>query len=380
MNRQINSIFRRLATVLGTAIILYFGSEFLFYNEQPVRDILQYSKHPVWLISMLAEGILFYLIVGYAFCIIVHRYQQTWSSILLCGALLGWVIESIIHLNPEHSIPIPVFNAIPFSFLWPSIGWHAVMVVVLCWVGLRQLMFAQNWWGTLLGFAGLGAFWAFWATWFWLDSSAEAMPPLTFSQYVTYTLCVFPLLPLGLFLLDWKGTHNFQVTNFELYAGLSSVLLLTLIRAESVFPTSLALLPVVFITLFALERGRPYRMVIPPLEAMHKDAPPRWHYALTLAMPVMAIATYALMLRTGPLLNGDAMIGGMMLIGTAAFVYALVNCIMMPVAAQLRPQLPKPTSLRARPSRAPHAQAKPINLDALKQRPTQTSEPAAKEG
>ena len=106
-----------LATLVGTALILLFLSEFLFLNEGPVATVVTLlGDRAGWgLAAALGEFVLVYVVFAYALLGSLHWFSvRTITDLFLVGALVGWAIEGIV-------IPL-VYEAVPVSIVWPSVA------------------------------------------------------------------------------------------------------------------------------------------------------------------------------------------------------------------------------------------------------------------
>lgn len=279
-----------LATLLGTGLILLFFSEFLFLNEGPVTTVVGHLEQgrAGHLVAALAEFVAFYVLFAYVLLAGLQWCQvRTLTDLLLLGALVGWAIEGIV-------IPL-VYEAVPLSLLWPSVGWHALVDVMLGWYLLRRLLRRARWGTALLAFAGLGLAWGAWATWLWIDP--DGPPPLEPTAFAAYAATTSLLWIGGLVLLDHAGTTAFRVHRWEARLWLVVCGAGALLMAASAWPWSLAIIPAVWLTIRALRRptGGEARELVTDLA----DPPPWPVYLTTIATPVTAAGTYAVLHAAG---------------------------------------------------------------------------------
>jgi hypothetical protein len=313
------TFIRRIITLVGSSMILLFFSEFYFLNEGPVETIVETMAASPWqLIPAFLEFTLFYMLFTYIFFLALNHFQvKTLMGLFLAGALFGWATEGVI-------IPI-VYEAIPFSFLFPSVTWHAMVDVVLGWYLIRLLMRKHNPLLSIAMFAILGAAWGAWGTWFWGEAETPApLTPSVFTQYVWVTSMVWVF---GMIIMDRFGTVVFTPSRWEIGIVLGVVGILAAMMAIAVLPLSLLLIPLIGWTLAALRRlsGREDQAILAPLEVY----PRWWQYPLALLMPLTASLVYPFFYESGTGIPTEDVL----------FVLIIVSGVMFAVGV-VRPFLP----------------------------------------
>ena len=173
-----------LSFLIGTvarALVLMAFSEFVFFNEGPVIDYLAAEGVPGKALY-LAEFGAYYGIAG-ALLLVLEPWMTTWWRVILCGAFVGWSIEAAM-------VPVAYEN-VPFSYFWPSVGWHAVVDVALGWVVLRRVLAEGALGSKVLAGVLLGVLTAVHSTWVWGELS------LTPGQFAQVMVAVVALLIIG---------------------------------------------------------------------------------------------------------------------------------------------------------------------------------------
>lgn len=155
---------RTVLAIVARACVLLAFSEFLFFNEGPVRDFLE-APNPLDKGLHIAELVLFYCLPG-SLLLALEPMMTTWPRSIFVGAFVGWSIEAAM-------VPVAYENP-PFSFFWTSVSWHAMVDVCLGWVLLRRIFFVGRIKEKLLIAAALGGLTAIWSTWAWSDLELEA--------------------------------------------------------------------------------------------------------------------------------------------------------------------------------------------------------------
>ncbi len=298
-------ISNRLTTLVGTALILAFFSEFYFMNEGPVQDVITGN------IAATLELVAFYILFAYAFliCITVFR-VRSWAGLILAGGIYGLSAEAVV-------VPV-VYEAFPVSLIWTSLSWHTLVDVAFGWGILRLALRARNGIWAGLWFALLGVLWAMWATWFW---GAEGIA-LTLGEFSVYSVVTSLGLTLGLFLTDRAPMSLFQVHRVEIIAVVAITLLLFAVTGLPFLPLPGAILVVVLIILGALGLERRWPTMGSILTGL--ETPPAPIRYLTIALlPAAASASYAVVLDTGFQIATEDVAALMLTLGAVSFLWAL---------------------------------------------------------
>jgi len=317
---------RRLAAVVGSALVLMFFSEFFFVNEGPIlRDLAAWS--PAGLLALL-EFAAFYALFAYLFLLVLWRYDvRGWNGLLLAGALFGWATESLI-------VPV-AYEAVPVSLIFPSVGWHALVDVLVGWYLVRAAMRLDRPLWSALTFATVGAAWGAWGTWF---ASDEALAPLTPGEFRRFAGITAASWIAGMILLDRVGTGAFRPGKWEARVVLAVTALLLVAMALPYLPASLALPPLVAAALWALRRrrDRPGRDL---LRRLRLRRPAWWNYPLALLTPCVAALVYPGFYHGHLVLPAELVTFLLLVVGAAWLVVALVLPA-FPAFPARRPQLP----------------------------------------
>lgn len=172
---------RVLAAILARACVLLAFSEYIFFNEGPVLSLLD-QPSPLAFAEHLLVMIGFYCVSG-VLLLVLEPHMTTWPRVLIAGAFVGWSIESVI-------VPVAYEN-IPFSYVWTSITWHALIDVALGWVLLRRALFGPRLGSALTAVFALGVLTTLWTTWAWGEVD------LTATRFTTIIATITALLALG---------------------------------------------------------------------------------------------------------------------------------------------------------------------------------------
>ncbi|GEM_PF-1640032 len=312
------AFLRRLGAAYGSAIALMFFSEYFFLNEGSVSELLEtLQSDPLLAVPAFVSFASFYVLFTYPFLAALSAFNvRTLSGLLLAGGLFGWATEGLI-------IPI-VYEDIPVSFIFPSIGWHALIDVILGWYFVRLGMRHLGIVGSGVMFVVLGALWGMWATWFWGGVETDAMAALSPGDFAILVAVTGGFWLLGLVLADRFGAANFKVSKWEV--GVIGLIYMVLVPAIAFpyLPLSLLIVPVVALTVLALWRGRNFTGKATVLERLHTSRPPWWSYALLPLTPVTAALVYPWFFANEVQVPTEDIVVVLMGAGLVWFVIALI--------------------------------------------------------
>ncbi|MEM0936718.1 MAG: hypothetical protein AAGJ91_12545 [Pseudomonadota bacterium] len=291
----------------GAGLVTLFFSEFFFFNEDPAFAVLE-SADPLAAYGHIGALWLFYI----AFALVLSAalsacVVRRWEGLVLAACLFGWAVEGT-------AIPY-VYESVPVTFFWTSVGWHMPVDVLLGVIALPWLL-RQGWAASLIGSAGLGLAWGAWSTWVWADDLR--LSPDVFTKYalitggalVVGTALLAPALPSLWAMPRWLALASGAIALiFGFITGI-------------VHPFGLALLAsLVGLTLYALRRlgqsGGPGRL--PP------PAAPAWRALALLPTPVLAAAVYGALWEADlQIVTEDAIIL-LLIIATCIFLFAIAR-------------------------------------------------------
>ena len=309
------SLGRRIAFAYGNAIILMFFSEYFFLNESPVFELLDTLKTaPVLAVPALLSFAGFYTLFTYPMLVALSRFNaRSLSGLLLAGTLFGWATEGL-------TVPV-IYEAMPVSFFFPSVGWHGLIDVLLGWYLVRLAMRKLGW-ALLAGvFILLGAAWGVWATWYW---GPDSMAPLTPQEFAVFATVSGSFWLVGMVLADRLGRADFNASKWEIWGVGMVYLVLFVVIAMPFFPFSLFILPLIGVTFLALWRGRNQTGGATILAQLHPQRPPWRAYALVPLTPLSAALVYPLMFHANRQVPTQDIVLGLLSISALWFALALV--------------------------------------------------------
>lgn len=278
--------------------------------------IAELHNQPLLIFINILEMVTFYALFTFPFLLALSYFQvRGIFGLILAGALYGWAAEGVL-------VPA-IYEFIPVSFLWTSISWHVLVDVLVGWYLIRLIMRHKGWVWNAASFITLGALWAFWATWYWEGEEAEAVNAILPDDFTIFAIVASVLWIAGMILSDRFGRETFTPTKWE--TGLTALLItiLTLLTGFPYLPLSLAVLPLIALTVYALHkaRGKSHRPLV--LVQMHNTRPVWWKYPLAMLTPVVAILIYPYLHNANTTIPTEDIILLMLVLGFGAFVLAL---------------------------------------------------------
>jgi len=201
-----SKFFNRFIFIFFSAFILMFFSEYFFLNTDPTFNfITSLTKRPISAAMSILELWMFYTFFAYILFIAIEKFNVSdlWS-LFLAGSLFGWWVEGMV-------IPV-LYEALPFSISWTSLGWHPIVDVILGWYIVRRVLHKDFIPYTALLSVSLGGFWGVWATWFWVEDT-EPILPLNFFL-LSFFLGI--LLIISYIVIDKIKIDTFKISKTEI--------------------------------------------------------------------------------------------------------------------------------------------------------------------
>lgn len=300
---------RRYAGIAGLSSVLLVFSEFVFLNEAAVAPLLtdasasEAARH-------VGALLLFYFLFGAIFAAVVSAYgAATVAALMLAGALCGWGIEAVL-------VPV-AYEAVPFSFAWPSLGWHMLVNVGLGLWLLPALMASRTHVAALALTLAMGLLWGIWASWVWI----EGLRPDP-ARFALYAAGVIALLIAGYAVLGRAGAETFAMGRVERMAVAILAVAPALVVGHPFMPWPIVLAGLVAATLAALSRGTHGDRGLTRLPlAVSPLAPGR--LALLAGLAPGAAAGYAWMHARGRPVEVDLVAAPLIFAGSAVFLWAV---------------------------------------------------------
>ncbi len=276
-----NNFVKRFTYIFFSSYILLFFSEYFFLNEGPTFELISTLKENPLGLFFILEFILFYVFCAYAFFIAVDKFNvRNFWSIFLAASLFGWWTEGTI-------IPI-IYMEFPLAIVWPSIGWHVLVDVMLGYIFVRKILNQNNYIKTTLLSSGLGLFWGVWATWFWSEGTKAIIP----FNFMLFSFFSSVLLTFSYFMIDKIKLKELNISKTEIIIFIILSIALLLIQSISfgILPL-ITILPLTAIVLLTLKKNNKIETkpnIVQDLNGNVKTL----NYLILFLIPVIASITY----------------------------------------------------------------------------------------
>ncbi|MEL6522947.1 MAG: hypothetical protein AAFQ66_18400 [Pseudomonadota bacterium] len=267
MRASLVGILRRFGLVIALGLITVVVSEIWFY---PVT----LPPHP--------ELVLVYGLMAFLFAICLARFKvQGLAGLSLAAGLFGFVAEGV---------PVTeLYRSLPFTILWTSLAWHGLITVGLGLILYRRVMARGGWW-TALGLNVLfGAALGWWGGYIWNSSGLGWAPVESFGAQFLVGYIAFIA---GHWLLDRLAPLGLpsRKREFMIWIGLA-LAAYAVSPLSAAFPESLVFLLLLALSILGLQaQTGTGRLAI--LKRFEQEAIPVRRYAVSLALPIVALPTY----------------------------------------------------------------------------------------
>ncbi len=261
--------------VIGLGAVLAAISEVWFY---PVS----LDAHVLWLCA-------FYGPLAYtAWFIMAQTRVRTWGGAFWGACLFGFFVEGI---------PVPVlYEAIPFTILWTSISWHALISAALGLWLFRKLMARGRPLAQITGCALAGAYLGAWSVELWsLRTDGGPWVWTSTNVFAVQMLAGWGMFVIGHLALDGAARFSVKPARWELpvFAALTSVAF-AVGMLIAVFPLSLILPLLAALACWIMRRDgqsvqSPTSPVLVRLSNSRGSVP---GYTVSALIPLCAILTY----------------------------------------------------------------------------------------
>jgi hypothetical protein len=308
MTAAMKPFLRGASLALGCGYILYFWSETVFWSS-PLQGDSLVSVVGGWLLYSSAALLLL--------CAAERLRAAGIWSILLLGAVFGWVVEGVYAMTVYGDGGI----AFPLTLSWTALAWHALLSVFAGLFGLRRALQARRAWPGLAVSAALGVFWGFWAHGWQMETPPLAIPPMLFFAYAAGATAALALAQTA---VNFGTAERFHPSRLIVAAsaGLPAFYFCA-VTVPHVIWSPAVLPPLLGLSIYALSRARSGPAEVAALESFGRPVTLR-SLARLAPLPAAAASVYGLLgllpqplpaLQITALLSGTA--------GAVAFAAAL---------------------------------------------------------
>ena len=214
------------------------------------------------------------------------------KSVLLCGAMFGWMIEgaAVLTLYGVEGIPFP------FTILWTGVAWHGLISVVFGYHLLGQALREGRSKKVAAYALGCGLLWGIWAV-----GWSQETPPLVAetSPYMIHAFASTLLFIAAHGVMQYKPIPEHTPGRWRLVGAAFFPLALFLMHAVPAIPWSIIAWPVLMgFTLLALRCCRGGEMGVAPAISLRRPTSPiAW--GLLLLVPLASVGVYELFKMQG---------------------------------------------------------------------------------
>ncbi len=233
-----------------------------------------------------------YGLIGYVALILLAVFHvRTFWGLFLAASVFGFMVEGI---------PVPVlYEAPPFSIVWTSLAWHALLSVAVGWYFFRKIMIEGSWLKAIALNVAIGISIGVWNAYSWsvLDGPEDAEIPVydwvdtdIFVDHMIVSCLVFMA---GHFAFDRLQPFSFQPSKWEI-RGFAALTIVTYVSGSLIiaFPFSLLLPVLMALCLWGLYAGKNKGSGDKILNAMLSQRISLWRYPVMVLIPLCAIVTY----------------------------------------------------------------------------------------
>ncbi len=277
----------RLLTILGSALVLMFFSEYFFLNEGPVRDVLKImsGEDSSSLFAYVEFSLWYALFAVWLLLPIVCFNVRSFWALYLTGGFFGIAAEGLV-------IPL-IYTE---SLTWPALSWHVLADVVLGWFLVRYVLVKNKASYTALLAMAMGLSWAFWAQWTHVGDDPFILAPSQFTRFAVFTSTG---LLIGYIVLNLVRDEGFRPTRTEVVffvvitlALWAPMLVAAWLPMLTVKPINSLLLPLFLgVSVYTLYRHRKVE-ARDNILAVFQPKIVWWNIAILMLMPATAIVAY----------------------------------------------------------------------------------------
>jgi hypothetical protein len=263
-----------LTLVFTTGFIFFYFSELLFWARPRPGD-----SPGGWLATWMV-----YSALAFFFLVIVNhfRVRSIWA-VFLAGAAFGWLGEGLVVQT--------AYEQLPLSISFTGLAWHALITVWVGWYAVRKSLHSPDSIAVLKVCALIGLGYGLWAISWWGEPDGGVS---TIQEFAAFSFIATTLAIVAYRISDWGSAERFFPNRWPvmIIGGLALLYFLFItIPAQPLAPFILpVLLGLVYLGLRWNRQSEPEGSLLDPSAS---NVPP-WKYATVLAIPVCAVAIYAL--------------------------------------------------------------------------------------
>jgi len=260
--------------VLATGFIFFYYSEQLFWSRLRPGDSIG-----GWLETWVA-----YSLMAFIFLVLVQyfRVRGIWA-LFLAGAAFGWIAEGVVVQTTYESLPL--------SISFTGLAWHALITVLVGWYAVRKTLHSNNRLATLKIATAIGLCYGLWAISWWGEPDGGVS---TVTEFAIFSFIVTILVIFAYRISDWSYAETFTPNRWSIMIIGGLALLYFVFVTIPAQPLAAFILPVLLGLVYLGLRWNRQSEPEGSLLDSFNGVVPAWKYACVLAIPVCAVAVYAL--------------------------------------------------------------------------------------
>lgn len=267
--------------------------------------------------------VFFYGILCYFTLIISQRYIiSNWNGFFILAFFLGLIIEG--------TIVYYLYTGLPFTILWTSLAWHALLSVGVGWYLYHNIMSKGSlslaiFLNIIIGFC-LGL----WNSYSFNASETDLNGEIIFENIILTTafseqfMFGFILFILGHFIFERVYTNNFKFNNYDFYIFLVILIGFTFVNFVSFFPFTLILPLLLYLCILSFKNGYE-KNSLEFISSENFIKIPIYRYLVSILLPLSAISTYHFMISYEIFIEMNAIL---IVIAVPIALYLLIKSFM----------------------------------------------------
>lgn len=285
MIELLKTIGHRLLILSAFGAITVSVSEFWFYQVSEDVDHI---------------GILIvYGLLGYLFLNAIEKFHiESSAGFWVAASLLGFLIEGV-------AVPV-VYSSPPFSILWTSLAWHALITVGIGWFLFKRVMTYNNIALAILMNALFGLSLGIWNSYMWNAQEADDNGQITFiwqnpDAFILQFLVGYVMFVLGHVIFERvaKNLPSFTIIEIWILSAACAVFAIMTAIASGLLIFFPVLPLLIVLCLWSLKRSGENMQTDNAhknfISHLNSKTIPAKRYAISLLIPITAISSYSLM-------------------------------------------------------------------------------------
>lgn len=238
--------------------------------------------------------VLFYGILCYFTLILSQKYNvSNWNSFFILAFILGLIIEG--------TIVYYLYTGLPFTILWTSLAWHALLSVGVGWYVYHKIMSKGSLSLVILLNIIIGICLGLWNSYSFNASETDISGEVLFTNIISSNVFAeqfmfgFILFILGHFIFERVYSNNFKFKSYDFWIFLIIILVISSINLVLFFPFTLILPILIYLCILSFNKN--FNITNKEfIQEENKTKITLVRYGFSILLPLSAIITYDLMI------------------------------------------------------------------------------------